>query len=308
MSKVNNTCKGNYYGYLKPVTMNTQTQHILKLINLFKKNIGYYNENKINTLLSEKNNFHDFQNPLEIDHESKIQNFIINIHDLVDSDSQPNKCVSQKWFDKTIILLNIKEIDLSNYCYYGCYISNLKLKSKTKRAANDIEVNNFEMFTTNYKAGAIERRHNLVKEFQELRKNYQKSKNKGNKVKVNNGKTHLLRRENKKKILDNMASNKIAKNKEKAANILEEENYNEIETNHEINGSNTGSNNGNPYGGKKSAPKKKPATKKSKTMSDYKKDDLVKIAKRKGVSLTGRDKKPKSKEQLYRSLKYYKCI
>ena len=65
---------------------------------------------------------------------------------------------------------------------------------------------------------------------------------------------------------------------------------------------------------KKSPPKKKPTTKpktvtkKSKTMSDYKKDDLVKIAKRKDVSLIGRDKKPKSKEQLYRSLKYHKCI
>ena len=65
---------------------------------------------------------------------------------------------------------------------------------------------------------------------------------------------------------------------------------------------------------KKSPPKKKPTTKpktvtkKSKTMTDYKKDDLVKIAKRKDVSLTGRDKKPKSKEQLYKSLKYHKCI
>lgn len=305
MSKVNNTCKGNYYGYLKPVTMNTQTQHILKLINLFKKNIGHYNENKINTLLSEKNNFHDFQNSLEIDHESKIQNFIINIHDLVDSDSRPNKCVSQKWFDKTIMLLSIKEIDLSNYCYYGCYISNLKLKSKNKRDANDIEVNNFEMFTTNYKAEAIKRRHNLVKDFQELRKNYQKSKNNGSKVRVNSGKTHLLR-ENKKKILGNMALKKIAENKEKAVSILEREEYYNNDGDY-TSEENTEPNN-NPYGGKKSAPKKKPATKKSKTMSDYKKDDLVKIAKRKGVSLTGRDKKPKSKEQLYRSLKYYKYI
>lgn len=62
---------------------------------------------------------------------------------------------------------------------------------------------------------------------------------------------------------------------------------------------------------KKSPPKKNPTTKpksKSKTMTDYKKDDLVKIAKRKDVSLTGRDKKPKTKEQLYRSLKYHKCI
>lgn len=65
---------------------------------------------------------------------------------------------------------------------------------------------------------------------------------------------------------------------------------------------------------KKSPPKKKPTTKpktvtkKSKTMTDYKKDDLVKIAKRKDVSLIGRDKKTKSKEQLYKSLKYHKCI
>lgn len=46
----------------------------------------------------------------------------------------------------------------------------------------------------------------------------------------------------------------------------------------------------------------------NKKLSNYKKDELVKIAKKKGVSLTGRDKKPKSKEQLYKSLKYYKVI
>ena len=166
-------------------------------------------------------------------------------------------------------------------------------------------VSNFIMFINNYKAEAIKKQHNLVKGFQELTNNYQKSKNKDNKVRVNNGKTHLSR-ENKKKILYQIAKNR---QKTEAVKILEEENYNnEIVTNHESNESNTGSNNGNPYGGKKSPPKKKPATKKSKTMSDYKKDDLVKIAKRKGVSLTGRDKKPKSKEQLYRSLKYYKCV
>ena len=59
---------------------------------------------------------------------------------------------------------------------------------------------------------------------------------------------------------------------------------------------------------KTTKPKAKTTKPKAKTMSDYKKEDLVKIAKRKDVCLTGRDKKPKSKEQLYRSLKYHKCI
>lgn len=47
---------------------------------------------------------------------------------------------------------------------------------------------------------------------------------------------------------------------------------------------------------------------KSKTISDFKKNDLTIIAKRNNVSLYDRNKKVRSKEQLYRSLKYYKFI
>ena len=51
----------------------------------------------------------------------------------------------------------------------------------------------------------------------------------------------------------------------------------------------------------KSVPKK--TIKPKKTMKDYSKEQLVKIAKRHDVSLKNREKKPKTKEQLYNSLK-----
>ena len=47
----------------------------------------------------------------------------------------------------------------------------------------------------------------------------------------------------------------------------------------------------------------KKTIKPKKTIKDYSKEKLVKIAKKHDVSLKNREKKPKTKEQLYRSLK-----
>jgi hypothetical protein len=67
--------------------------------------------------------------------------------------------------------------------------------------------------------------------------------------------------------------------------------------------------------GKKTKPKSKPkakpkkdAEKKVKEIDTYKKDKLVKIAKKHDVSLKARDGKVKTKEQLFNSLKRKKII
>jgi hypothetical protein len=67
--------------------------------------------------------------------------------------------------------------------------------------------------------------------------------------------------------------------------------------------------------GKKTKPKSKPkakpkkdAEKKVKEIDTYKKDKLVKIAKKHDVSLKARDGKVKTKEQLFNSLKRKKNI
>jgi hypothetical protein len=63
--------------------------------------------------------------------------------------------------------------------------------------------------------------------------------------------------------------------------------------------------------GKKTKPKSKPkkdTQKKVKEIDTYKKDKLVKIAKKHDVSLKARDGKVKTKEQLFNSLKRKKII